>query len=188
VAEVKSTLARLIDLLKLKQITLLGTSLTGAGDAEQQSEVGISSLMDTWLLLRNLESYGERNRGLYVLKSRGMAHSNQVREFLLSDSGINLVDVYVGSGEVLAGSARLAQLERERVENLEYEQQIQAMRHQIERRRLAAEAQIAALRAQIESEDMELVRLNAGATARTQEMLRARTEMARSRMSDNGPA
>ncbi len=82
----------------------------------EQSEVGISSLMDTWLLVRMLETGGERNRLLYVLKSRGMAHSNQMREFRLSDRGIELLDVYVGPGEVLTGSARLVQESRDRLQ------------------------------------------------------------------------
>ena len=102
-------LARLIDFLKANQITMVATSLTSGGDSEEQSEVGISSLMDSWLLVRNLETNGERNRGLYILKSRGMAHSNQVREFVLSGEGIQLVDVYTGQGTLLTGSARLAQ-------------------------------------------------------------------------------
>ena len=89
-------LTRLIDFLKTEQITGVFTSLTARRRAKEQTEVGISSLIDTWLLLRNIELGGERNRGLYVLKSRGMAHSNQIREFLLTPRGIELLDVYVG--------------------------------------------------------------------------------------------
>jgi circadian clock protein KaiC len=90
-------------------VTTIFTSLTSGGEVLEQTEVGVSSLMDTWLLVRMLESNGERNRILYVLKSRGLAHSNQMREFVLSDKGINLIDVYVGPGAVLTGSARLQQ-------------------------------------------------------------------------------
>ena len=97
-------LMRLIDFLKAQQITALFTSLTHGGDALEQSQAGISSLIDTWLLLRDIELGGERNRGMYVLKSRGMAHSNQIREFLLTDHGIELKDVYVGPEGVLTGS------------------------------------------------------------------------------------
>ena len=82
------------------------------------TEVGISSLMDTWLLVRNLENNGERNRGLYVLKSRGMPHSNQIREFILSDQGAHLLDVYTGSAGVLTGTARMVQEERDKAEAL----------------------------------------------------------------------
>jgi len=110
----KSPLTRLIDYLKGSGITAVFTSLTGAADAPEQSEVGISSLMDTWLLVRMVESDGERNRLLYILKSRGMAHSNQVREFRLSDSGIELVDPYTGPGRVRTGSARKKQEARDR--------------------------------------------------------------------------
>ena len=113
--EVKPTLMRLIDFLKQQQITTLFTSLTaGGGATPEDSQVGVSSLMDTWLLLRNVEFNGERNRTIYVLKSRGMAHSNQVREFVLSDKGIDLVDVYLGADRVLTGTARVAQEAQER--------------------------------------------------------------------------
>src|SRR5581483_1164745 len=133
----KSMLARLIDFLKSKQITLLSTSLTAGGDDIEQSEVGISSLMDTWILVRNLEANGERNRGLFILKSRGMAHSNQVREFVLSDKGIHLVDVYTGQGTVLAGSARVSQQARERAEELLHQQGLPAQRACVEEKRAA---------------------------------------------------
>ena len=114
--EVKPTLMRLIDFMKKEQITALFTSLTtgGSGQAVEASEVGVSSLMDTWLLLRNIEYNGERNRTLVVLKSRGMDHSNQVREFIMTKKGIDLIDVYAGSDQVLTGSARIAQQNRER--------------------------------------------------------------------------
>ncbi|MDD5657639.1 MAG: circadian clock protein KaiC [Elusimicrobia bacterium] len=108
--EIKAMLTRIIDYLKNQGITALFTSLTPGGEAFEQSEVGISSLMDTWLLLRMIESASERNRVLYILKSRGMAHSNQMREFVLSDKGIQLVDVYTGTGGVYTGTARMNQI------------------------------------------------------------------------------
>ena len=107
--EVKSMFTRLIDFLKLHGITGMFTSLTAGDSALEKTDIGISSLVDTWLLLRTIETNGERNRGLYVLKSRGMAHSNQIREFVLSDNGIELLDAYPGPGGVLTGSARQAQ-------------------------------------------------------------------------------
>jgi len=113
IVEVRSMLTRLIDWLKVMQITSLYTSLTAAGSDKEQSEVGISSLMDTWLLLRDIELNGERNRGLYVLKSRGMAHSNQIREFLLTDQGVELIDVYLGTEGVLTGTSRQIQEEKD---------------------------------------------------------------------------
>jgi circadian clock protein KaiC len=129
--EVKSMLTRLIDFFKANQITALFTSLTEGGSALEQSEVGISSLMDTWILLRPMESNGERNRGIWILKSRGMAHSNQIREFLITNHGIDLVDVYLGPEGVLTGSARAAQETREKAEALLRQQDIQRKQRNI---------------------------------------------------------
>jgi len=183
--EVKSALARLTDLLKGRGVTALYTSLTAGGDSPEQSEVGISSLMDTWLLVRNLESEGERNRGLYILKSRGMSHSNQVREFVLSGKGIQLLDVYTGSGKVLTGAARLAQEERERAEEEAHQQEMAAKRAEIERRRAETAAQIESLRAALKSEDRELTQLAAAAAARQKGITRGRADLSRSRMADS---
>jgi circadian clock protein KaiC len=156
-AEIKPTLMRLIDFLKQQQITTLFTSLTADGGATlEDSQVGVSSLMDTWLLLRNVEYNGERNRTLYLLKSRGMAHSNQVREFVLSDNGIDLVDAYLGADRVLTGTARMAQ------ETLELAAaELRRQDHERKLRRLASkqnaiEAQIAALKAEAEAEAAEV--------------------------------
>ncbi|MDO8938298.1 MAG: circadian clock protein KaiC [Methylicorpusculum sp.] len=154
--EVKPMLMRLIDFLKQQQITTLFTSLTAGGAAQEDSQVGVSSLMDTWLLLRNVEFNGERNRTLNVLKSRGMAHSNQIREFVLSEAGIDLVDVYRGSDCVLTGTARVAQETRELAAT-----ELRRQDHERKLRQLAAkqktiEAQIAALQAEAESEAAEL--------------------------------
>jgi circadian clock protein KaiC len=100
---------RLIDFLKVHGITVYMTNLTSGGDALEKTNIDISSLVDTWLLLRDIEFGGERTRAMYVLKSRGMAHSNQVREFLITGDGIDLVDVYTGPEGVLTGSARQSQ-------------------------------------------------------------------------------
>jgi len=155
--EVKPTLMRLVDFLKQQQITTLFTSLTaGGGETPEDSQLGVSSLMDTWLLLRNVEFNGERNRTIYVLKSRGMAHSNQVREFVLSDKGIDLVDVYLGAERVLTGTARVAQEERERAAAALREEDHQRRMKQLANRRKAIEAQIAALRSEAELEAAEV--------------------------------
>ncbi len=172
--EIKSMLSRLLDFMKSKQITLLCTSLTAGGDNEQQSEVGISSLMDTWLLVRNLEAGGERNRGLYVLKSRGMAHSNQVREFVISDQGIELVKPYIGLGSVLTGSARVAQEARERAEALTAELSTA-------RERTLLEARIAALQAELKAKEEDLKQLRSSAAQRGKELANGQTEMSRRR-------
>lgn len=158
-AEVKPTLMRLIDFLKKLQITSVFTSLTSGGTATtapEDSQLGVSSLMDTWLLLRNVEFNGERNRLLYVLKSRGMAHSNQVREFLMSDAGIDLRDVYLGVERVLTGTARVAQETQERAAaGLRWEDHARKLR-QLAAKRKALEAQIAALQAEGEAEEAEV--------------------------------
>src|SRR4029077_18558913 len=112
-AECRGMVTRLVDYLKAGQVTTLFTSLTQGGHALEQSEIAMSSLMDSWLLLQDVEGNGERNRVLYVLKARGMAHSNQIREFLISEQGIDLVDAYVGPSGVLTGASRVAQAARE---------------------------------------------------------------------------
>jgi circadian clock protein KaiC len=184
--EVKSMLTRLIDFYKNEQITAFFTSLTAGGNAPEQSEVGISSLMDTWLLLRNLENSGERNRALYVLKSRGMAHSNQVREFKLSSKGIELIDVYTGSGLVLTGAARLAQQASEKAELSARDQLIARLRRDVRRKEQSARAQIAILQTTLESELEELHQKIAQETGISARDARNRQAMARKRKADNG--
>jgi circadian clock protein KaiC len=104
----KPALMRLIDFLKQSHVTAVFTSLIGdTGAALAESQIGVSSLMDTWLLLSNREANGERTRALQVIKSRGMPHSNQVREFVFTDKGIDLIDVFVADGKVLTGRMRL---------------------------------------------------------------------------------
>jgi circadian clock protein KaiC len=155
-AESKGMVTRLIDYLKGGQVTSLFTSLTQGGHALQQSEMAMSSLMDSWLLLQDLEGNGERNRVLYVLKARGMAHSNQVREFLISDTGIDLVDAYIGSSGVLTGSARAAQEALERAAVLASQQEAARRKRELDRKRVAIETQISGLRTEYESEAAEL--------------------------------
>lgn len=150
--DTKAMLTRLIDFLKTRQITAMFTSLTGSTSEVEDSEVGVSSLMDAWILVKNIESNGERNRGLYVLKARGIAHSNQVREFLLTDHGIELIDAYVGSEGVLMGSARASQTARERAGLVEREQARERKQLELQRKQALYEAQINALKHQFESE------------------------------------
>jgi len=109
-------LIRLIDFLRKKCITAFMVSLNTGGKFLEATDEGLSSMVDTWLLLRDVEVGGERNRLLYVLKARGMAHSNQVREFQITSKGIKLVPAYLGSAGVLTGSARLSQEARELME------------------------------------------------------------------------
>jgi circadian clock protein KaiC len=183
-AEVKAMLLRLVDFLKMKRITAFFTSLTSSGENIELTDVYISSLIDTWLLLRDIEIGGERNRGLYVLKSRGMAHSNQIREFKLTDHGIDLLDVYVGSEGVLTGSARLSQEIKDETEQASRQQDIVRKQIGLERRREAMEAQIVLLRSEFEAEEMETLR-SIGIDKDRNRLIRLGTSrMARSRSSD----
>jgi circadian clock protein KaiC len=154
--DVKLWLTRLIDFLKVKQITALLTNLSHASNLLEQTDIAISSLMDTWLLLADVEMAGERNRSMYILKSRGMAHSNQVREFLLSDHGIDLVDVYLGSEGYLMGSARAEMEAQKETELIRRKENIARKERELGRKQKAFEAQIAALQAQLEHERNEI--------------------------------
>jgi circadian clock protein KaiC len=158
-SEGKGMVTRLIDYLKGGQVTSLFTSLTQGGHALQQSEAAMSSLMDSWLLLQDFEGNGERNRVLYVLKARGMAHSNQIREFLISDRGVDLVDAYIGPSGVLTGSARAAQGALENAALLAGQQEAARRKRELERKREAIERQISGLRSDYESEAVELRRI-----------------------------
>jgi circadian clock protein KaiC len=150
-AEVKTMLTRVIDFLKSAGITGLFTSLTPGNDPLQlgTTDEGVSSLIDTWLLLQMVQSAGERNRLIYVLKSRGMAHSNQVRELLLDDQGIHLADVFTGAGEVRTGSARIAQQGRDQTEANALQRDRDRQQRLLELRRRDLAAQIQALEAQL---------------------------------------
>jgi circadian clock protein KaiC len=182
--EIKSMLMRLVDFLKANHITGLFTSLTNGGSSTEKTDVAVSSLIDTWLLLRDMEVNGERNRVLYLLKSRGMAHSNQVREFLLTDRGIELMDVYTGSEGVLTGSARLDQVAKERAATLLREQDIQRKQRELERKRQAIETQIAALRCGLAADEEELQLALAQARGREEELEQNRLDMGLSRKDD----
>ena len=158
-SECRAMVTRLVDYLKAGQVTTLFTSLTQSGHALQQSEASMSSLMDAWLLLQDMEGNGERNRVLYVLKARGMAHSNQIREFLISDRGIDVVDAYIGVSGVLTGSARVAQGALEKAAVLASQQEAAQLKREVERKRAALERQISGLRSDYESEALELRRI-----------------------------
>lgn len=155
-ADVKSMLTRLIDYLKGKSITAMFTNLTHIGSGLEATESEISSLMDTWVLLRDIEIGGERNRGLYILKSRGMSHSNQIREFLLSEKGINLLDIYVGPGGVLTGSARAAREAEDRANDVLRQDEIAALQRELERKRKVVQSQFESLQAGLEADEQEI--------------------------------
>jgi circadian clock protein KaiC len=184
--ETKSMLTRLIDFLKSRQITAMFTSLTSGGHDLEDSEVEVSSLMDAWLLVKNNEHNGERNRGLYVLKARGIAHSNQVREFLLTDHGIKLVDAYVGSEGVLMGSARSSQIAREKAAEVDRKLVMERKQRELRRKQELYEAQLVALKGQYETERDTLLRELEEEKQREKVMAEQRLEIARLRQADNG--
>lgn len=152
IIDVKGMLLRLIDFLKTNEITTLFTDLTQGGMSIEQTELGISSLMDTWICLLSLESSGERNRALFIAKSRGMQHSNQIREFMLTDKGVQLVDVYLGPNNVLTGSARTTKEAQDKAEALDRRQEVERKRSEMERSRTMFHAEMAMLKARFESE------------------------------------
>lgn len=179
--DVKSMLIRLADTLKERGITLLMVNLTQGGSALEHTDVEISSVIDTWLLLRDVEFNGERNRVIYVLKSRGMAHSNQIREMVLSSEGVQLKEVYVGPGGVLTGSSRVAQEARDRSEQLLFAQEVERQKLAVERKRAAIRRQIAELEADLESEEAQLTLLLTQAGAQSAGLDAARLAIARTR-------
>jgi circadian clock protein KaiC len=178
--DVKAMLMRLIDFFKAHQITTLFTSLTHGFDLET-TDVAVSSLMDSWLLLREVEVNGERNRLLNVIKSRGMAHSNQVRELLLTGRGVDLVDVYLGPNGALTGAARLIQEAREKAEALTRRQEIDQQQRELERKRRALEARIETQRLEFQAEEDDLMRRLEQAEAREQRHAEDLEAMARIR-------
>src|ERR1039458_4849374 len=182
--EVKTMLLRLVDFLKMKRATAFFTSLTSAADDMEKTDVYISSLIDTWLLLRDIEIGGERNRGLYVLKSRGMAHSNPIREFKLTNNGIELLDVYVGPEGVLTGSARLSQETKDEAEQLLRQQEIGRKQFGLERKREAMDAQIVLLQSEFAAEESEALKVIGIEKARNERFVQDKAKMAKSRKGD----
>jgi circadian clock protein KaiC len=181
---VQSMFMRLLDFLKTKQITALFTNLTSGRAVLEQTEIGMSSQVDTWLLLRSIESGGERNRGLSILKSRGMAHSNQIREFLLTDRGVELRDVYVGASGVLTGSARLTQEAQDQALQMLHRQEIERRQLELKSKHQALEAQIAAMRAEFEVRRTESLRITGQEQAQGAQLAQGRVDMALSREED----
>lgn len=177
-------LIRMIDFLKQRGATAFLTNLTSGGEALERTAVEISSVVDTWLFTRDVELNGERNRALYVLKSRGMAHSNQLREFLLTPQGVDLLDVYVGPEGVLTGSSRLSQETREKAAVLVRQQEVERRERDRARRREALEARIAALRKEFEVEEEEAKVSEKQNLLREEVVSENREAMARSRKAD----
>ncbi len=154
--EVQSMLLRMVDFLKGRGITAVFTHLMHSQGGDIATDAGLSSLMDAWVLMLNREVNGEFNRELYLLKARGTAHSNQVREFVMGDGGIRLLPPYLGENGALTGSARKAEEARDRRAELDRLEQFERIRTQIEARRRKARAQIESLEAEIEADEKEL--------------------------------
>lgn len=193
--EVDGMLMRLVDYIKGRGVTAMLTALTRGSRGLEHTDVDISSLIDTWILLRDIESSGERNRGMYVLKSRGMAHSNQIREYHLTDHGMELLDVCLGPAGALTGSARRAEEARERTEELVRQQEIERRQDEMQAERKALEAQIAALQAKLVTHEHQMDVATSQERAHREQRETERQAMARSRQAGatveregNGPA
>jgi len=183
--EVKWMFTRLIDFIKRKQITTIMTDLTEQDSYfRENSTVGISSLIDTWIFLRDIESGGERNRGLYILKARGLNHSNQIREFHITSKGIKFLDVYTGPGGVLTGSARLTQMVNDKLAELKRKYEVKNKQLQLELMRKQMESRIAEIRAEYEAKEAELKRLIEQDELKQKILEDARKEMAELRRAD----
>jgi len=182
--DIKAMLIRLIDFIKGKGITVMLINLAVGGSAEGHTDAQVSSLIDTWLLLRDIEHNGERNRGMYILKSRGMPHSNQIREFRLTDHGVELTDVYVGPAGMLTGAAQQAQEARELADQLLIAQDMELQKMVLERKRAVVESQIAAARAEFAVSEAEAKRLSLQASQRKATLGMDREAMGVRRMVD----
>jgi circadian clock protein KaiC len=177
---------RLVDFLKARGTTALFTNLGGVKAESATTEMQISSLMDTWLLLYNRESNGEHNRELYLLKSRGMAHSNQVREFVMTSDGIQLREAYIGPDGALTGSARLAQEAKDEANKLLRQQEMERRLRERARRQREIAAQIESLKTQLANEEAEAAALDQEGAAREDQLTADRTAMSDSRSSSGG--
>ena len=156
VSEVKSLLIRLIDFLQSMHITVMFTALADNENVQEQTDESVSSLVDAWLSIRSIEFNGERNRGLYVMKSRGMKHSNQVREFVISDLGLDLIDVFLGPDGVLTGSARETHQLLEKSGLVIRDHAVLRKEREIVRKKMVLEAKIASLKEEFETIQEEL--------------------------------
>jgi circadian clock protein KaiC len=156
VSEVKSILTRLIDFLQTQQVTVMFTALALNNIVNEQTDEGVSSLVDAWISIKDIELNGERNRGLYIMKSRGMKHSNQVREFIITDKGLKMEDVYLGPEGILTGSAREAHKLQKQTEELLIKHALGRKDKEIDRKAKELQSRIATLTSEFESIKDEL--------------------------------
>jgi circadian clock protein KaiC len=181
VSEVKNMLVRMIDFLQEEGISVMFTALSLNTIVNEQTDEGVSSLVDAWILVRDIEFNGERNRGLYVMKSRGMKHSNQVREFVITNTGLNLVDVYLGPDGILTGSAREQQMLLEKTGEAIHSSAVNRKDREILRKRKVLEAKIASLHSEFESVEEELNKVYLEEELKKQILDRNREEVTRIR-------
>jgi circadian clock protein KaiC len=150
-------LMRALNLLKEKGITIILVNQTsGSREQLELSGIGISSMIDTVIFLSYVHGEGETNRTIQVLKSRGSAHSNQVRECLITDDGIEILDAYVGEAGVLTGTARKVQEARDRLNQLRQEALLKSKELELARVKAIMEAEMKRLQAEVESLTTEL--------------------------------
>lgn len=186
VSEVKAMLIRLIDFLQEEQITVMFTALTLNSIITEQTDEGVSSLVDAWLTVRDIEFNGERNRGMYIMKSRGMKHSNQVREFIITDKGLDLVEVYLGPEGVLTGSAREAQKLQEQKGELLRDFAVSSKDRELIRKRKVLESKISNLQIEFESTEEELNKIYQQEELIKQVTAKTREEITNRRRGDHG--
>lgn len=179
--EVQAMLLRMVDYLKSRGATAVFTHLMHSQDGNVATDAGLSSLMDAWILLLNREVSGEFNRELYLLKARGVSHSNQVREFVMSTEGIRLLRPHLGANGALTGSARKYAEAEARREEAQRIARLAAAQDQIDQRRRRTQTEIAALQADLEAEETALKRLIAEEEAYQRQTAEDRNEMERSR-------
>jgi circadian clock protein KaiC len=185
VSEIKSMLIRLIDFLQAENISVIFTALSLNTIVSEQTDEGVSSLVDAWILVRDIESNGERNRGMYIMKSRGMKHSNQVREFIITDKGLDLVDVYLGAEGVLIGSAREAQQLNEVTGEVLKDHAVARKDIEISRKRKVLEAKITSLHEEFESVQDELNKAYVEEAIKKEVLQKNRNQMIQNRLNKN---
>jgi circadian clock protein KaiC len=188
VSEVKGMLIRLVDFLQNEGITVLFTALALNNTVNEQTDEGISSLVDSWLLIRDIEYNGERNRGMYVMKSRGSRHSNQVREFIITENGLDLVDVYLGPEGVLTGSAREDHILKEETGFALQGHATSRKDREILRKRKLLESQIANLKTEFESVEEELNRVYLEEEVKKSILEKNRNDLTKKRAGTDGNA
>ena len=182
--EAHMMVVRLIDALKTKGITTVLTHPTSDLPSMDHTDLAISSIIDSWIFVGSIQSGGERNRALYILKSRGMSHSNQIREFVMSNKGIQIIDVYTGPDGVLTGAARASREAQDKAAKRIRAQELDRERRRIAQRRKAVQAQIAALQAELDADELDSTQMIENAEAAEGQLSLERDEMARRRRAD----